>query len=298
MTVRPIAALTVVGVVLILHAAVRATADVSPQAASPVPGFSIVAAPAGGGSLLGGVFPSASAPQPLRSGLLYLPPHFDRSVRYPVVYLLHGMPGAPGEYASGLDVRGVADRLISTGRVRPFIAVMPAAGPTVHYDGEWTGPWERYLVSDVVPWVDRNLPTLATPAGRTIAGLSAGGYGAADIGLRSPQLFGRIASWSGYFHPLHDGSLAHASRRTLLANDAFRLAALHAGLLRARGLRFFVSTGPSHSHWFSARQTVDFVAELRRLRLPVASVFLRSQKGAYETQLIAGLRWALARRPA
>jgi enterochelin esterase-like enzyme len=209
------------------------------------------------------------------------------------VYLLHGMPGDPREYVSPLDIAGVADGLITSGRTRPFIAVIPAAGPTVHYNGEWAGPWERYVIDDVVPWTDAHLPTIPTRSGRTIAGLSAGGFGAADIGLRAPQLFGTIESWSGYFHPLHDGPFKHATPTELARNDPALLAAEQAPTLRRLGTRIFVGSGPSHSHWFRARESVDFAHELRRLGIRHTLVLEADSRRQYSLQLLAGLVWAL-----
>jgi poly(3-hydroxybutyrate) depolymerase len=265
-------------------------------AATALPsGFTQVggAGPAGG-TVYSGTFPSLTAPRPLRPGYIYLPPGFSTTVRYPVVYLLHGMPGDPHEYISPLDIAGVADSLIFRGRIPPFIAVMPAAGPRVRYNGEWAGPWERYLVDDVVPWVDAHLPTLATRPGRTIAGLSAGGFGAADIGLRAPRLFGTIESWSGYFHPLHDGPFKHASSAELNANDPALLAAEQAPLLRTLGTRIFVGSGPSHSHWFREQESVAFAHELQRLDVRHTLVLETDRARQYGLQLSAGLAWALA----
>src|SRR5205085_8706467 len=134
-----------------------------------------------------------------------------------------------------------ADAAVASGAIRAFIAVIPAAGSTAHYNGEWAGPWERDLVTRLVPWVDGRLPTEPSAAGRVIAGLSAGGYGAVDIGLRHPSLFGTIESWSGYFRPLHDGPFEHASAAVLDAHDPTRLVmAERPELVRAR-TRFFVS---------------------------------------------------------
>jgi S-formylglutathione hydrolase FrmB len=209
------------------------------------------------------------------------------------VYLLHGMPGGPEEYAAPLAIATLGDALITSGRTRPFIAVMPAAGPTGHYNGEWAGPWERYLVDDVVPWVDAHLPTLATRSGRTIAGLSAGGFGAADIGLRSPRLFGTIESWSGYFHPLPDGPFKHASSADLAANDPALLAAERAPMLRRLGTRFFIGSGPSHSHWFKESESIDFAHELQRLGLTHTLVLEPDRNEQYGLQLGTGLEWAL-----
>ena len=93
-----------------------------------------------------------------------------------------------------------ADGQIAAGTLKPFIAVAPSAAQ--RSAGEWAGVWETYLVRGVIPWIDANLPTIESADGRTLAGLSAGGFGAYYIGLRHPELFGRVASWGGYFHPL------------------------------------------------------------------------------------------------
>jgi enterochelin esterase-like enzyme len=272
---------------------VAGTASGSRGAATFLPGFTQVGAGPSGGALYQGTIPSGTAPRPLRPGYVYLPAGFSTTSRYPVVYLLHGMPGAPWEYVSPLDIAAVADGLIASGRIRPFVAVMPAAGPTVHYNGEWAGPWERYVVDDVVPWVDAHLPTLATRSGRTIAGLSAGGFGAADIGLRAPRLFGTIESWSGYFHPLHDGPFKHASPEMLAANDPALLASEQAPALRDLRTRIFVGSGPNHSHWFTEQQSIDFADELQRLGVRHTLVLETDRGRQYGLQLSAGLVWAL-----
>ncbi len=260
-----------------------------------VPGFAQVETGAAGGTLLRGVFPDVRAPQPLRAGFLYLPPGFDKAHRYPVIYLLHGMPGSPDEYVNSLHVDALADRLIATGALAPFIAVIPAAGPDGHYNGEWGGPWEDYLVHGVIPWVDAHLPSIPGAGGRTLAGLSAGGFGAVDIGLRSAPLFGQIESWSGYFRPLRDGPFVHAAAGTLAANDPARVVSREASLLRRLATRFFLGSGPSHSHWFKERDTIDFAATLRRLGLQVTLRLFPSRKGEWLGQLQAGLEWAFGR---
>lgn len=265
---------------------------VAASAVSAVRGFVQVEIGPNGGRLLRGVYPDSLAPQPLRPGFLYLPPGFARAKRYPVVYLLHGMPGDPDEYVNALHIAEVADRLIATGAVRPFIAVLPAAGPSVHYNGEWAGPWERYIVDAVVPWVDAHLPTVAAPAGRTLAGLSAGGFGAVDIGLRTPEVFGRIESWSGYFRPLRDGPFKGAGGSVLAANDPIRIVSREAGLLWLLGTRFFLSSGPTHSHWFKEQQTVDFAARVRKLGIPVTIHLFPTSRGEWRSQFEAGLKWA------
>lgn len=258
------------------------------SAAALLPGFGPVSSPATGGTVLTGTFPGS-----LRPGYLYLPSGYSANRRYPVVYLLHGMPGSPEEYLAGTDLANWADLSIALGAVRPFIAVIPAAGPDRNYNGEWAGPWETDLVNRIVPWIDAHLSTVATPAGRVLAGLSAGGFGAMDIGLRHPGVFGRIESWSGYFSPLHDGPFKDASRKLLAANDPTLLVRSEAAELRKAGTRFFVSSGPFHSHWFRPSESRAFSAELRSLGLPVQFHSYSNRKGEWRAQLDTGLTWAL-----
>ena len=254
--------------------------------ARSLPGFAPFGTGPDGGQVLKGVFPGTERP-----GYVYLPPGFEASQRYPVVYLLHGMPGSPSEYLAGANLPNWADGAIAEGTERPFIGVMPAAGPDRGYNGEWAGPVAAAVV-DLVPWVDEHLPTLPDAADRVIAGLSAGGYGAIDIALLHPGLFGRAESWSGYFTPLHDGPFRDAPKSVLLANDPVLVARAEARLLRRSGIRFFVSTGPSHSHWFKAEQSQSFALELQSLRIPVAWRAYASAKGEWREQLDAGLTWA------
>ena len=247
------------------------------------PGFREVSHGPVGGAIWRGRIPGAR-----RASMIYLPPGYSRSRRYPVVYLLPGMPGSPWSYVKSLSLAAVADTLIARRRAAPFVAVMPVAGPSGHYSGEWSGPWERYVVQRVVPWVDSHL---AVSQDRTIAGLSAGGFGAADIALRHPGLFRRVESWGGYFRPFRDGTLRFASRAELAAHDPTLLAGMDAPLLRRRGVRFFLSSGPGHGP-VSTAATVRFARLLRSLRLPYRLELLHEKRGAWERQLVDGLRWA------
>jgi len=254
-----------------------------------IPGFSPIADEPNGGQLLTGTFAGTARP-----GFIYLPPAFDSSRRYPVVYLLHGLPGSPSEYIDSLQLGQFADSEITSGAMRPFIAIVPAAGTTPHYGGEWAGPWETALIKEIVPWVDAQLPTVAGTAGRILAGLSAGGFGAVNIAVRHPGVFGAVESWSGYFQPLHDAPFVQADHATLAANDPTLLVRTEAPILRADRVRFFVSTGPYHSHLISPGSTPGFAQELRGLRLPVTYRSYPSLQGEWSKQFDEGLIWALA----
>jgi enterochelin esterase-like enzyme len=205
------------------------------------------------------------------------------------------MPGSPSEYLDGTSLAPFADAAIASGRLRPFIAVMPAAGPNRGYNGEWAGLWEQEVIDGVVPFVDGHLSTDASPAGRVLAGLSAGGFGAVYIALRHPDVFATVESWSGYFHPLRDGPFKHDSNAQLRRNDPRVLVQADSSVLQKEGTRFFLSSGPYHSHWFKPSETRAFASTLRALHLPVRTLFTSSLKGEWRTQFDAGLAWALAR---
>jgi enterochelin esterase-like enzyme len=186
-----------------------------------------------------------------------------------VIFLLHGFPGSPSGFYDSLQLALVADQLISSHRVKPFVAVMPVAGrvPAKRTDEEWAGPWETYLIRDVVPWAESHLTLGTRQSDRAIAGLSAGAFGAVDIALRHPGIFGVAESWSGYFRPFRDGPLAHASAVELADHDPTVLVRREAALLRRQRVRFYLATGFNHGGIFR-RWTYEFARELRGLGLP------------------------------
>lgn len=250
-----------------------------------------------GGTVWAGRIPNAIVAWDHRPSAVYLPPGFSPTKRYPVIYLLHGMQGSPSEFWDSLQLAGVADGLISSGEAKPFIAVMPVAGPRTNPNGgEWAGVWEDYLLQDVVPWVDANLPVLTGPANTALEGLCAGGFGAVDIGLRHPGLFGTLGSWEGYFAPeFVDGPFVQAGQAYLAAHTPTLLVRREAGALRRGGVRFYVSAGGNHGAVLS-RWSVDFARELRGLQLPVELWRLpASERGHFwSATLPSALRFAAA----
>ncbi len=141
---------------------------------------------------------SQRLPEPL-SFRIYLPPCYDEAEdqSYPVLYLVHGQSYTDSQW-DDLGVPKIADRLISTGEVAPFIVVMPR-------DRVWTEPTQDYfgqvVVQELVPWVDEHYRTLADRSHRAIGGLSRGAAWAAELGFSHWELFGAVGMHSGFvFH--------------------------------------------------------------------------------------------------
>jgi S-formylglutathione hydrolase FrmB len=126
---------------------------------------------------------------------IYLPRDYAQSDRrYPVIYLLHGYNDVPMSWADKAGVQHTADQMIDRGQLQPCILVMPSAGRSWYIDGP--EKMETAFIEDLIPQIDRNFRTVAARAGRMVAGLSMGGYGAMRLGLRHPDMFSAMALMS------------------------------------------------------------------------------------------------------
>jgi enterochelin esterase-like enzyme len=137
---------------------------------------------------------------------VYLPPGYRTHPhrRYPVLYLLHGVPGRPGAFLATVRAGVVEDELVARHQIRPMILVMPFGSTGSFTDEEWANGvspgngWETFLARDVVHAIDGRFRTIRSGSARALAGLSEGGYGALNIGLHHPGEFRVLESWSGY----------------------------------------------------------------------------------------------------
>jgi enterochelin esterase-like enzyme len=188
--------------------------------------------------------------------LIQLPPDYATSgKRYPVVYFLHGLPAGPTTY------QGVAwvGRALAA-ETKPAIFVVPQGTRRQQGDPEYLdwGPghnWATALAVELPRWIDSHYRTIASRSGRAIVGASAGGYGAASLGLAHPAEFAAVESWSGYFEPT-DPTGSHAlDLGSRAANEA---ASLHKQAARlARQFREY----PTFFGFYVGRSDPTFVEE-------------------------------------
>ena len=114
--------------------------------------------------------------------------------------MLHGWPGSPQSMISGV-VSPLAAAFAHG--AKPFIAVFPDGNAKTHADSEWADSFDRkamietWITTRVIPAVE--VGRIRSKKERAIIGFSMGGYGAAIIGLRHPELFTQIATMAGYF---------------------------------------------------------------------------------------------------
>ncbi len=85
--------------------------------------------PAVAGEVRSGVIKSTVLGVDLRFNI-YLPDGYkDSTVRYPVIYLLHGASGDEHDWTQRGSAVETLDALMRRGLIRPSIAVMPSIGP-------------------------------------------------------------------------------------------------------------------------------------------------------------------------
>jgi S-formylglutathione hydrolase FrmB len=140
--------------------------------------------------------PSLDAGGGTRDVAVYRPPGVADSAALPVVYYLHGLPGFAGD---AFVLPGLQDE-VATGA--PFVLVAPSGLSRWFFDSEWADSHDgrqrldTWIATVLVPRIEG---AHRRPARlRAITGYSMGGYGAMNVGLHHPDLFGEIVQFAGY----------------------------------------------------------------------------------------------------
>jgi len=141
-----------------------------------------------------------------RKAVIYTPPGFSRDKKYPVLYLLHGIGGDEKEWLAGARPQLILDNLYAENKIEPMIVVMPngraikddrAIGnifDSVKVQGFST--FERDLLDDLIPFIEKTYPVHTDRENRAIAGLSMGGGQSLNFGLGNLDRFAWIGGFS------------------------------------------------------------------------------------------------------
>ena len=133
---------------------------------------------------------------------VYTPPGYetDEDSTYPTLYLLHGMGDSEDTWTIVGRANIIVDNLIGQNKAKPLVIVMPyghtpSAGPDVRSLGSY-GAFEKDLIGDVMPYVERDYRVSKSRRDRAIAGLSMGGGQALTVGLGNLKVFGWVGAFS------------------------------------------------------------------------------------------------------
>jgi len=133
---------------------------------------------------------------------LYTPPGYEtnRDTKYPVLYLFHGFGDTEDAWTGIGRANLIMDNLIAKNKAKPFIIVMPyghtpASPPVMQSIGRY-GAYEKDLIEDIIPYVQKCYRVSSEQKDRAIAGLSMGGGQSLTIGLGNLDLFGWVGAFS------------------------------------------------------------------------------------------------------
>lgn len=143
---------------------------------------------------------------------VYTPPGYASGKEsYPVLYLLHGAGGDEDAWSSLGRANLILDNLIASGESKPMIVVMTNGNawqtstlrqipgiptPSRETFGQFQGKFEKSLVEDVVPYIEKNFRVIADKDHRALAGLSMGGGHTITASITYPGTFGYIGVFS------------------------------------------------------------------------------------------------------
>jgi enterochelin esterase-like enzyme len=134
----------------------------------------------------------------------------NKQVRYPVFYLLHGGGGDEDAWTTLGRTCQIMDNLISQGKAKPMIIVMPNGNPgqsaafteapvnvapSAPYD-MGRGLFEESMVKDIIPYIESHYRVIADRDNRALAGLSMGGMQTLTLTGNYPAMFGYIGVMS------------------------------------------------------------------------------------------------------
>jgi enterochelin esterase-like enzyme len=132
-----------------------------------------------------------------RNVLVFLPPSYgeEKSRRYPAVYALHGYSIGAEQWSHEIHVPQTLEGAFAQG-AGEMIVVLPdsktAHNGSMYSSSVTTGDFEQFIAHDVVTYIDAHYRTIANRMSRGLVGHSMGGYGAARIGMRHPEMFGSL----------------------------------------------------------------------------------------------------------
>jgi enterochelin esterase-like enzyme len=132
-----------------------------------------------------------------RDVIVFLPPSYTKAKhrRYPVVYALHGFSIGAEQWTHEIHVPQTIEGAFAQG-AKEMIVVLPDSktvfGGSMYSSSVTTGDFEQFIAHDVVAYIDTHYRTIANRMSRGLAGHSMGGYGAARIGMKHPEVFSSL----------------------------------------------------------------------------------------------------------
>jgi enterochelin esterase-like enzyme len=134
-----------------------------------------------------------------RKLVVYTPPQYNKSKKYPVLFLLHGIGGNESDWQRIANINIIFDNLYASKKIEPMLIVMPYGKVRIpsanHYHSDFKN-FDKELLNEIIPFIEKNYEVISSPEYRAIAGLSMGGSQALNIGLKHLNKFAWIGGFS------------------------------------------------------------------------------------------------------
>jgi len=227
---------------------------------------------------------------------VYLPPSYNtaqgRTKIYPTLYLLHGSPGSDIDWFRAGDANQSADTLIATGQIPELIIIAPDGNGRAGLPSEWGDSFDgkqriaTFVAVDLVKYVDQHYRSIPLPTERAIGGNSMGGFGATNIALHYPNVFGSVISLGGYY--VAEGGIWGNNAAYMRANSPADIISTDKP---AWTLHMFIGAATQDQPFYT--YSLNFVKQLSALRI---QYHLDIQKGyhswkIWQIQMYNALIW-------
>jgi enterochelin esterase-like enzyme len=139
-----------------------------------------------------------------RKARVYTPPGYSSERKYPVLYLLHGIGGDENEWARNGAPNVILDNLIADKKAVPMIVVLPngraskeaTARDPIPKQSPAFAAFEKDLLNDLIPYIEKTYSVNADRESRALAGLSMGGGQSLNFGLSNLNTFAWVGGFS------------------------------------------------------------------------------------------------------
>lgn len=139
-----------------------------------------------------------------RKARVYTPPGYSADTKYPVLYLLHGIGGDENEWARSGAPDVILDNLYADKKAVPMIVVLPngraskdlTARDPIPRQSPAFALFEKELLTDLIPFIEKNYSVISDRESRALAGLSMGGGQSLNFGLGNLDTFAWVGGFS------------------------------------------------------------------------------------------------------
>lgn len=211
------------------------------------------------------------------SMVIYTPPGYDKNPgkKYPVFYLISGTTDTEETWFKVGRANFILDNLIAEGKAMPMIVVMPNGNVAARVAEQKGGAkpadpsprdgveavqrakdFETDLLSNIIPYVEKNYRTLANRENRAIAGFSRGGGQTLRAAFGNMDTFAWACSYSAYLSPREmERSFKFITEKPENTNEQLKL--------------FWIGVGDED---FLYRETVEFMDFLKSNKVEFKSL--------------------------